>query len=123
MAVWDDLTDNEKDILATTSRLARDIAIQHQRAVNAMKNFNNQWAANAGAINATLDPTVQIPDGNRLQGSEILTANDLSLLASYYQNHNENHAAVASVTPDEEGYEWDGYATQRSKAGGPTNMV
>ena len=123
MALWTDLTPEQQDIVATYSRETRGVASDHQKVINKMANLSSQWNANVGAIVATLDAGEAIPDNNGLDGSETFTANDLTLLTSYYQNHNENHANVAATTPAGEGYEWSGYSTQRNKAAGPTNMV
>ena len=122
MALWTDLTPEEQDIVATYSRETRGNAINHQRVVNEINNLLNQWNANVSFIVATLDPTERIPDNNGLAGAETMTANDLTNLTSTIQNHNTDLTAAASVTPNE-GYDAAVYSQQRSKAGGPTNMV
>lgn len=77
MALFSSLTPDEQSALKAYALIHRGNTILLCKALNNISLADAAWNANIKAINAKLDVTEVIPDGNSLAGSQSMTSADI----------------------------------------------
>lgn len=117
MATYDSLTQEQKDLLANFTNLARSWAGEQGRTNNHADAVDTSWNANISAIVTSLDAGEVIPNASGLKGAQSLTKEEVTTLVSHMQN------MLSDMSSHTAGFNTAALRQVWSKAAGPDNLI